>query len=655
MRLPHFLTILLLTLVPLALFWQVVHLDFAWDDRIYHLHGNPHLEEITPSNLVYFWTNSYTGMYIPVTYTLWGIIKCISGEANGFSAFHYHLCNLFLHIANGLLLYFLLKSLTSNHRGSLLGSLLFLLHPIQIESVAWVSELRGLLSCFLSFSALGLYLLYRKQEQRLYFFLATISFLLATLAKPNVVVLPIIVGIIDHTLLRSKNKTWALWLPISLLIIVITKILQPDSKIEFLCPLFLRPLITLDALNFYFLKLFFPFDLCALYGRSPQFVMEQWYLFWVWIPGTVLLYILHKRKNASPVFYSKLLITGAIFLVSFLPVSGLIPFAFQSYSTVADRYLYLGMLGPALLLAFYPPQKNLGIIIWVLILSLWGWQSRSQISFWKNDITLWENVLRKYPKQAVAHNNLGSAFSSDNKKELAMEHYFLAIECDPSYADSYNNLGNAFCKKKLYEQAENYFAQAVKLNPESAIIRYNYGNFLSDIGQVNAAITHYTFALKKNPRNPMILNNLGYTYEKQGKQTEALAFYKKALQEKSSLAIVHYNIATLFRKQNKIAEAQHHYYKAIEFSPKYFQAYNNLANIARKQGQNNKAIELYKQALQIRPKQALLHLNLAAIFYQIKKTKKAIEHYQKTLEIDPKNKTAQQNLEQIYREQEKNE
>ena len=457
----------ILVLLPLLLYWQTIHFEFVWDDITFHLQLNPYLQKFTWDSLVKIWSRIYVGMYIPLTYTVWGFLKPIgqlfSNTDQGFHGGVYHIANVLIHILNGLLVYKILIKMVPNRWSCLLGALFFLLHPIQNETVAWVSELRGLLSCLLGLLAFNLYL------EKKWRYLPLIPFIFAALAKPSIVVLPCFI-LIHDILLDQKKISQALkniipWIAIAIPIVVITKIAQPFSTKVVETAIFNRPFIWTDAIDFYLQKIIFPINLTSLYPRSPQRVLQTiWpYISWV-IPAALSLLLWSIRRK-----HKILCVAFAFFIAGFLPVSGLINFNFQNWSTVADRYIYLSMFGFALAIAhIFDKFKHLFIKVAIIILlGFYFYQGYFvQIPTWRNSITLWDHCLEIYPEESLAYNNRGDGYNRIKNFSQALKDFDTAVRLDPAYVEAYANRGSALNNLGRYDEAAADLDKAIELDPQ---------------------------------------------------------------------------------------------------------------------------------------------------------------------------------------------
>lgn len=525
------LLIVILTVATLIVFSPVCSFDFVnWDDGG-NIYNNPYLNPPSSGNILFFWKGPYNGLYIPLTYTVWLAVALISqkpGSAGKFERLNpgfFHATNLVFHIASVIVVFYILRLLIKhsppkscsqstegcNSRVDLaaaIGASLFALHPLQAEPVAWVTGLKDVLCGFLSFTSIWIYLLYAttvdSYKRHILFVAATVIYLLALLAKPTAVVVPLIVWVLDYFLLtRSFKKTVSgplVWAIISMLISVLTISVQPLTSKIFVTPFYLRPFIVLDSVTFYLGKLLFPFMLIHDYSRTPEYVLSLSFSRAAYLFPFLLIGIVWFQKS-----YRRLwLVSLSIFFIGFLPVSGIVPFGYQSFSTVADRYLYISMIGPAMLFADvvnHSRQKSV-MVLSVLILSLMVVLSAFQAGYWQDIVTLLTHTIKINPRSHISYYNMGIYASDRGDIDEAINHFSNAIKANGNYAPAHNNLGNMFARKERLDEAVSQYLMAIKINPEYARAHYNLGVILFYQGKVDEAVEHYYKSLQIDPDIP---------------------------------------------------------------------------------------------------------------------------------------------------------
>lgn len=662
-----------LIILPIILFWQTTNFSFVWDDNRIHLAANPLLQTISFENIKNIWAET-KGMYMPVTYTFWALLKPI-GESisgmQGFNPFIYHLINLIFHLFNGILVYIILRNFVKDKWAVFGGAILFLLHPIQVEAVAWISELRGLLSMF--FGLISVYLYIKSINIKIGNFgvqiFSFIFYTLAILSKPSMVVLPIFAFIFSIYFYQEKIsviiKRLLSWILITIFPVVM--IMLPDREIigkVINSPLWSRPFIWMDAINFYFSKIIFPLNLSPSYHRIPQIVLGKWQTYFLWIIPVIIASILWKIKKK----HSLLGISFLLFIIGFLPVSGLILFVFQDYSTVADRYLYLSMFGVSLafsyLFSFFKGRKSQ--IIMSLILTVFFLQSCFiQTPIWKSPESLWTHCINVTPDEAKAYYMLGNIRKDAGKFEEAVTFFSKAIEMDSSYGEAYINRGSVLSAMNKDLEAIKDLNEAVKYSPHNPKLYNNRGIILTKIRQFDKAIADYNMSLKLNNNNVEILQNRAFTYGEMKNYDSAIKDYNlieklapnfpelklkrgkiylqkndinKAIKDFNDYiekdpknATAYFHIARAYKKINMINKSLEYYAKAIKLNSNYADALFNRGNIYNSLNQYPAAIKDYENAIKIRPDFTDVYINLGIIYSRLKKYDQEIECYSTAL------------------------
>ena len=395
-----------------------------WDDS-FTLYANPKMNPPTKATLWFYWTHAEHGLYIPATQTVWAALSAIAWneqpDARGIRLDPrvFHTASVVLHALASVVAFLLLRRLLASNgqarpsgRGpslaAAIGALLFALHPVQVESVAWTAGMKDVLCGLFSLIALWQYVAAVQAGKVMHhrFLLATLAFIIAMLCKPSAMVLPALAMIIHVVLLGASWKDaarWtALWWPMAIAIMIVARVSQPITQAP--TPLWLRPLVATDALAFYAGKIIAPLKLCIDYGRSPSVAQDSGWLYVTWlIPAAIAGLLIWKPRR-------QLIAAALIALVCVAPVLGLTPFMFQYFSTVADHYLYLAMLGPALLLAWLVMTgKPLIRPAAMIVLVFFAAQSLVQQSTWRDNEALFEHTLAINPNSFMAANNLASA------------------------------------------------------------------------------------------------------------------------------------------------------------------------------------------------------------------------------------------------------
>ena len=419
---PRHWPLVLLAVAVLITFGPLISGEFlTWDDQL-NLYQNPRMNPVTWETVSHYWQHSDGYMYMPVTLTFWSagahFAVISSPDANGslLNPMMFRACNILVHCGSALLVYLILRRLTRNAIAALFGALFYALHPVQVETVGWISGLKDLLWGFFSFAAIHQYLRYtsasNKSARSLHYGVGTVLLILAMLSKPTAMVTPVIVIVIDRLLLgrswRQVVVSSGPWLALSIPCALIARSVQPATYVDG-GPLWARPLMVCDSLTFYAGKILWPHHLAADYGHRPAFVLASGELAWAWILPLVLAIVAVWQLRRRPWIMAGLL----VFVIGTLPTLGLTTFLFQLFSTTADHYLYVSMLGLAVIIAYALaavrwPTKYIVTAGTVVIAAL-AVRSIAQTQAWLDNTAFYANTL------AVNPNSLPTLMEMANK------------------------------------------------------------------------------------------------------------------------------------------------------------------------------------------------------------------------------------------------
>jgi tetratricopeptide (TPR) repeat protein len=505
---------------------EVINFHFLpfWDDDT-NIHRNPLYSPLTWGSIASFWEGPFQQLYIPVTYSVWGGLVALSRlfagtnlEVGPVNSGIFHGANLVVHLFSTAMVFVILAKLLlprdeneAARRKQLLicaiGALAFALHPVQVESVAWVSGLRDLLGGAFSLAALACYFASLEEtenrfKQTALYLVASLLLLLAFGSKPGTVVVPALALLLGAWLLTSRGLSlkalcWlAPWFLLSLGEIVLTSKSQPAAELaSSLVPVWARPLIACDAVAFYLGKLIFPFSLCADYGRAPNVVLASGLLWWTWVFPVALLICLTLVKKSR--LY---LIPFAVFVIGVLPTLGFIPFNFQVVSTVADHYLYLAMLGFALALTLLLRELPLRLVLVVsfVLLSFWSVLTLLQLPGWADGTTFFPATLSCNPTSWKSRHNYACTLDAQGKYPEALKEFQEAIRLRPSNANAYNDMALTLLKLNRSQEAIAAFQNSLQMLPTSGAAR-NLASVLLMLGRPSEAIQVYRFAIQIDP------------------------------------------------------------------------------------------------------------------------------------------------------------
>ena len=468
-------------------------------DDPFHIINNPRFSPPTLANATMYWRErGFFGLYIPLTYGAWTIVGQLAHRPRESSAIFnptvFHAANVLIHIASALVVWAILRRTIARDWVAAAGALLFALHPLQVEAVAWISGFRDVFGGFLSLLTVWQYLRFAQappSRRPSAYAIVIVLFALALLAKPTAVVVPIIVFVIDLMIVRRParvvGRAVVPLLAMSIVAAIWARAVQPSTLLPDRVSPFQRPLIAADAICFYLYKLIWPIHLGVDYGHAPRSVLDHGAARHACSVVVVMLLALVAMQRR---IWALLRAAILIFVASLLPVLGLVPFDFQQFSTVADRYAYVAMLGVALAaaaaLARIPPR--IAVTCSVLILAALGAMSFGQTQTWRDSSTLFTHALRVNPGSWMAYTNLGMAARDPDIAEASFRR---AIELNANHVEARLNLGAVLADRGEFEQAADQFQIAARLRPDIADAYANLGLAYYKLGRLDDAIAAY--------------------------------------------------------------------------------------------------------------------------------------------------------------------
>ncbi len=543
---------LVLVAAAAAVFAQAVSFEFLdWDDHV-NIVANPLLHPVTFGSVAVFWTDGYAGLYVPVTYSLFAVEAVVArtarfgGSSRGLDPRVFHLGNVVLHVLCMLAVFALLRRVSAHNGAACLAALWFGLHPLQVESVSWVTETKGLLAALFSLLAILGYLRFATADaaptsQRAkwrYYALATVAYLLALLSKPSAVAVPLIAAIFEHLCVaRRWTRTFASlipWVVLACWIAVVTIWEQKGAAAAPTVSPWSRALVASDALSFYIRKIVLPIELGPDYGRTPDRVLAT---AWPHVAvGLVPLALVVVATMAPPRRVSPAAL--GIFLAALAPVLGLVPFAYQSFSTVADRYVYMALLGPAVAVAWvlsrhwrWPAMIAAGAVACVF-----GLASYWQASHWRDNETLFLHALEINSQSHRAHNALGNLFARRGNYDVAAEHYRKALQLSPGAAETHYNLAQLLIRQGHPAEAADLLRRSLELRPGYTKAHLALAGLLMIASEHRQAAQHFEAVLAAYPQSAAAHHGLAQVHLAERRIDEAVQHLRLAMQFDSAWA-----------------------------------------------------------------------------------------------------------------------
>ena len=655
------LAIFLLITVVVLVYAPVKDYPFInYDDNLYVTEVSQVQQGLGWDSVVWAMTTMEAAFWHPLTW----LSHILDYQLFGLNPAGHHLTNLLFHLANVVLFFWVLHRMTGALWPSAMVAALFDLHPLNVESVAWVSQRKTVLSTMFWLLTLLAYVGYvRKLGWERYLGMMGI-FVLGLMAKPMLVTLPCVLLLLDYWPLgrlgKDPKEFWerlpklaAEKLPLFIPVAAASALaIQAQAQMGSISSwqglsLGIRVANAVLAYGLYLKKMVWPTNLAVFYPH-PGSSLEA---------GPVALAALLLVGLSLGLWWqyrrSPYLVVGWLwYLGTLVPVSGLIQVGGHA---MADRYAYVPLMGLFIILVWGTAELAQTLRLpkaWLLapglcLLVTLALLTRVQLGYWQTTRALFEHALAVTSDNPVAHNALGIELMEENQLGKAVEHLTQALAMDPERADTHNNLGLALSRQGRLEEGIQHYQKALQLRPDSHAAHNNLGLAVLGAGRVDEAIDHFSQALLLNPNYVEAHNNLGTVMLKKGNRAQAFELFRKALELRPGFAQAHYNLGTELLKTADFEGAKVHLLAAVEANPDYLDAYVNLGVLLKREGQVDKAIDAYLKALQLNPNHAEAHNNLGTALAQRGDFQQAADHFLKATTINPNYREAQENLNRL--------
>lgn len=670
------LGVLLVTMTVLA-YQPAWNAGYIWDDDKYVTEN--HLLT-APDGLQRIWfSKDSPSQYFPLVYTTFRLEHAIWGlNSSG-----YHWVNILLHAANALLAWRVLRGLSVP--GAWLAAALFALHPVNVESVAWITERKNvLMGLFFLLSVLAWlrFIAESRGARGRYYALALILYALSLFSKTTACTMPaalVLILWLEGIPITTRRVAHVvpfavLGLGMGLLTIWWERNIQGTEGDMFAMPITERLLVASRAIWFYASKLIWPGELAFSYPRWDISASDPSDYIWPVVTLAAAGAIFYARR-----FFGRGVEVAAVYYVAMLsPMLGLIMLYTFRYTFVADHYQYLATIGPFALAAALLARAarrfasgttlvaNTSIAV-ALLLPL-GSRTWQQCAIYKDEETLWRATIGVNPRSWMAYNNLGIIQLRRGEFENAIVQFTKALEIDPAYGEARYNLGNALVRQGAINEAIAEYKQAIELNPRIAGAHVNLGTMLIQTGRVEEAVVHLQNAVatspnngaaraalggamaktgrsaealehlraaaELDPRSPAIRNDLGNTLLDLGRTEEAISTFEVALGIDVANAEAHYNLGNALLASRRFEDAAVRFRRATELRKDYASAHNNLGNTLVQLGRLDEGIAEYRAALTTRPSYAAAHRNLASALRRAGRLDEAAHHAQIASELE---------------------
>jgi len=648
------------------------HSFINFDDNLY-VTDNQHVQKgLNPESIQWAFQLTESGgraYWHPLTW----ISHMIDCQLFGVRAGMHHLVNLILHLLNICLLFILLNYMTGNIWKSAFVAALFGLHPINVDSVAWIAERKNLLSTVFWFISILGYAYYARRPSVYRYSLIVVSFILGLMAKPMLVTLPCVLLLMDFWPLNRlrwgqhphETENPSVFHPASTYRLILEKLplmalsfsaiifsmisLQSHARIidKGYIPFSLRISNAIISYVLYLKNMIWPENLTIFYPFPESIPL------WKTCLAAVFL-ILFSAAVMSRAKKHPWLVTGWLwFLGTLVPVSGLIQGGL--WPSLADRWAYIPLIGIFIIIAWGVPEifKNLTFNKFILaisaltVLGLLVYKTSVQLGYWKNDYTLFSHALDVNENDFIAHTHLAIYYEKAENPEQAMYHFTKSSEIKPNMPYALGSFANFLYKQGDYQQALLYFNKALWLDPQDEQLYIGIGDLYLKQGVPEKAIYYYSQALQIEPESAGIHNRLAVAFLNHGFPEQAINEYELAINIKPDNPDFHYNLGLVKAKQGKTLQALSHFKSALKQSSDYIPAHLSIAEIMFQNGKWPEALNYYNMALQIDENDETIHYNIGVVLLRMDQPEKAFSHFKTALEINPEYEKAKAALTEL--------
>jgi protein O-mannosyl-transferase len=648
-----------LVAVTVILYLPVRNYPFIGFDDPGYVTENPRVTGgLTWGSIRWALTSGYFANWHPLTW----ISHMVDVQLFGMNGGAHHVTNLVLHVANTLLLFVVLFKMTGAVGRSAFVAALFAVHPMHVESVAWVSERKDVLSTAFWLLTMWAYLVYTRKPQFPRYTLVLVLFALGLMSKPMLVTLPCALLLLDVWPLRravigqSPRSVWLrlVYEKIPLFALaaassVITYLVQRNSgAVESLnvVPLSVRIANAILAYWMYVQKLVAPRGLGILYPYPSN-------LFVGTVAAALAAVIAVSVAVALSVRTRPYLLVGWLWFVGTLvPVIGIVQVGKQP---MADRYSYIPSIGLFVLVAWGAVDllhrirvpRVLSPVLSVITVGVYTAVAQRQLEYWRLSSELWKHTIAVTGENYLAENNLGWDLDREHKPTEAIPHYLEAIRLSPRFTGGHANLALVLAEVGRTDEAIEQFREVLKIEPKNHLAYLHMGFALSREGRSDEALSSFAEAIRLKPDYVEAHNGLGLVLARKGDADGAIREYREALRLMPTFAEAHSNLGAALASQGKLDEAIAQFSEAIRQKPDLVDAHNNLAVALSTQGRLDDAIAQFTEAIRLNPNYANAHSGLALALQRKGRVADATREFKEVLRIRPGDADALRGLQQL--------
>jgi tetratricopeptide (TPR) repeat protein len=636
----------MLALATAGVYYQVYSFEFVNYDDAEYVYQNPYLKNgITASAVKWAFTTGYACFWHPLTW----LSHALDWQLFGNNPAGHHIISVIFHVANTLLVFWVFKKMTNAVEASAFVAALFALHPLHVESVAWVSERKDVLSTFFWLLTMWAYVRYVRRTSVSGYLLMVVFFALGMMSKPMLVTLPFVLLLLDYWPLgrfdkpRHKTTGFLIIEKIPLFAIafgasIVAYIVQKQGKAittgenyTFLIRLANGCISYMQ----YIIKMIWPTRLAMFYPHPGRNVSVLYAVISAVILLAVTILMIRFSKGRRYLF------TGWFWYIGTLvPVIGLVQVGSHA---MADRYSYITLTGLFIIIAWGLPELLskwryrkivLGIAA-VMVLMAMGIGTYLQVGYWKNNFALFTHAIEVTQDNYTAYNNLGTTYIDLGRYQDAIESLKQAIRINRNCTEAYNNLGVAFNKLGLWQDAVDTFKQVIRVKPDCAKVHCNLGVAYGGIGSYQDALEIYKRAVIIDPALAEAHCGIGAAYLDLGRYQDAIEPLKQAIRIERNYTDAYYNLGVAFNKLGRWQESIDAFKQVIRVKPDWAEVHYNLGVAYGGIGSYQEEIESYKQAISIKSDYADAHYNLGFSCGVLGLHQESIDSFKQAISIKP--------------------
>jgi tetratricopeptide (TPR) repeat protein len=605
-----------------------------WDDPNY-VTESPFIDLIEKGKWSPYFTENHMGNYHPLSL----ISLSLDYQSGKFNPLPYHRTNLVLHILNTFLVFLLLYRLIGNSYTAFFTAVLFGVHPIHAESVAWIAERKDVLFTFFFLFALWFYTGYSKSNNYLLYGLSLLFFVGSLLSKGMAVSLAPTLVLIDYFYGRNLKSARVILekVPFFLLAIVFgcvaiyAQSLGPDTEGIPDYNLFKRLVFAGFASSQYLLKLLWPYDLVAFYPYPKAEIPFSYCVAFFAVAGLLTGIVVYFRTSKVVLFGIFFFLLNIVLVLQLLPVGRAI---------MADRYAYIPSIGVFLLLVYAIEQlwvnwswKVAGATLLTIYAFALGVYNYHHVQVWKDSFSLWNYAIAHLPSD-VAYNNRGVEYNKNGEYTKAIDDFTKSLELNSAHKEAYNNLGVALSNLGRNKEALEAYTNALKIHPTYVNALYNRGNAHAKLNDAEAALKDYDQVLRLDPGYLGVYNNRGLVLKSLGRLKEALEDFDTVIALDPYNADAYSNRSLVKLALNDAMGAAEDNKKALSINPGKTANYLTSGIAKCKISDFKGALEDFNTAASLNPFDKEIFLNRAITYYHIQSFELALKDYDRALELD---------------------